>query len=129
MEIIKSEFDKNDLPWSLQSIAITMIGTDLYNKASSEKWLKIFNLPDWVGGRTSITSSVGLLPLSLIDEDVDLFLNGASMMDEITRSTNINNNPSALLAIACFRKVKLSNTNSNSSQQEQRYASQVKVNA
>ena len=102
MDIIKKEFDKKDLVWSSQSIAITMKGSNLYSKAKSEKWLKIFHLPDWVGGRTSITSSVGLLPLSLIDEDVDLFLKGASKMDEITRCTNINNNPSALLAIAWY---------------------------
>ena len=75
---------------------------DRYKKAQSEKWLKIFNLPDWVGGRTSITSSVGLLPLALVNQDISEFISGAALMDELTRITNIKNNPAALLSSAWF---------------------------
>jgi len=70
MEIIKSHCENNSLEWNSNAIAITMKDSKLFKKATSENWLKIFNLQDWVGGRTSITSSVGLLPLALINENI-----------------------------------------------------------
>ena len=71
-------------------------------KAKQENWLKSFQLPDWVGGRTSITSSVGLLPISLIDSDIRSFLAGSALMDKSTKSEVITNNPAALLAASWF---------------------------
>ena len=102
MDIIRKNIEYKNIDWPSQSIAITMKNSKLYNKALSENWLKIFNLPDWVGGRTSITSSVGLLPLGLINKNISEFLRGASMMDEITRNHDFLNNPAALLASAWF---------------------------
>ncbi len=102
MDIIRKNVEEAGIKWSSQAIAITMSGSKLYQKASEEDWLRIFDLPDWVGGRTSITSSVGLLPLVLINENIDNFLKGASKMDEISRSKQINNNPAALLAASWY---------------------------
>ena len=102
MDIIRRKVEIENLEWSSQSIAITMKDSELYKKAFSEHWLKIFDLPDWVGGRTSITSSVGLLPLALINQDVDDFLLGASKMDKLTRSKDVIENPASLLAISWF---------------------------
>ena len=102
MDIIRKNIELKNIDWSSQSIAITMKNSKLYKKAFSEKWLRIFNLPDWVGGRTSITSSVGLLPLGLIDECSNDFLKGACIMDKITRDDNFLNNPAALLASSWF---------------------------
>ena len=102
MEIIRKNIEEKGLDWCANSIAITMTDSDLYKKATNENWLEIFNLPDWVGGRTSITSSVGLLALSLIKENIYDFLKGASIMDEITRSKEIFSNPAALLSASWF---------------------------
>jgi len=102
MEIIRKNVEDKGLDWCANSIAITMTDSDLYKKANIENWLEIFNLPDWVGGRTSITSSVGLLAISLIKENIHDFLKGASIMDEITRSRNIMSNPAALLSASWF---------------------------
>ena len=102
MDIIRKNIESNNIDWPKQAIAITMKNSKLYEKAFSENWLKIFNLPDWVGGRTSITSSVGLLPLGLIQENISDFLRGASMMDKITRNYDFFNNPAALLASSWF---------------------------
>ncbi len=88
--------------WSKHAVAITMNGSKLNEIAISESWLKSFDLPDWVGGRTSITSAVGLLPIALIGADVDKFLIGAAIMDEATRNSNYLNNPSYLLASSWF---------------------------
>jgi len=102
MDIIRKNIEGKGINWPSQAIAITMSGSKLYQKASEEDWLKIFDLPDWVGGRTSITSSVGLLPLVFINENIDNFLKGASKMDEVSRSKKIINNPAALLAAAWY---------------------------
>ena len=102
MEIIKSHCENNSFEWNSNAIAITMNDSKLYKKATSEKWLKIFNLQDWVGGRTSITSSVGLLPLALINENIFEFIRGASLMDEATRISDFKNNPAALLSSAWY---------------------------
>jgi len=102
MEIIKSHCENNFLEWNSNAIAITMKDSKLFKKANSESWLKIFNLQDWVGGRTSITSSVGLLPLALINENIFEFIRGASLMDEATRTSDFKNNPAALLSSAWY---------------------------
>ena len=102
MNIIKDHILNKHLEWNSNAIAITMKGSQLYKKAESEKWLKIFNLHDWVGGRTSITSAVGLLPLALINKDISEFIKGAKIMDELTRKANIKDNPAALLSSAWF---------------------------
>ena len=102
MEILRKNIEDKEIDWCSNSIAITMTDSELYKKASNENWLEIFNLPDWVGGRTSITSSVGLLALSLIKENIYDFLEGASIMDEITRSKDVISNPAALLSASWF---------------------------
>ena len=102
MNIIKKHVENKNLNWNSNAIAITMKDSQLYKKAQFENWLKIFNLPDWVGGRTSITSSVGLLPLSLINRDVSEFIRGAAIMDDLTRNSNFKENPAALLSSAWF---------------------------
>jgi glucose-6-phosphate isomerase len=55
---------------------------------------------DFVGGRTSVTSAVGLLPAALQGIDVRALLDGASAMDERTRRSETRSNPAALLALA-----------------------------
>jgi glucose-6-phosphate isomerase len=50
---------------------------------------KVFGFWDWVGGRFSVTSVVGVLPLSLVfgNEYVREFLDGAHEMDQHFRNT------------------------------------------
>ncbi len=88
--------------WSSRAVAITMENSALDQKAIDENWLRRFELPDWVGGRTSITSAVGLLPISLIKSDINNFLMGASIMDKHTRIDDISLNPAALLASSWY---------------------------
>ena len=57
---------------------------------------------DWVGGRTSELSAVGLLPAALQGIDVDAMLEGAAAMDELTRIPETARNPAALLALSWF---------------------------
>jgi glucose-6-phosphate isomerase len=84
------------------AVAVTGNGSKLYDKASDEAWLATFPMEDWVGGRTSITSAVGLVPAALGGVDVDAFLRGAREMDQATRSEDPSTNPAALLAAAWY---------------------------
>ena len=102
MEQVRFFLEKNGSQWNSQAVAITMKNSKLDQQALNEKWLRIFDLPDWVGGRTSITGAVGLLPILLIGSNSNSFLQGASLMDSLTRNSNIRQNPAALLAAAWF---------------------------
>jgi glucose-6-phosphate isomerase len=57
---------------------------------------------DWIGGRTSITSAVGLLPGALAEADIRGFLAGAAQMDTVTRVPDLMRNPAALLAASWY---------------------------
>ncbi len=57
-----------------------------------------FVVPDGVGGRFSVLSPVGILPLALAGIDVKGVLDGARAMDGRCRSTALSENPAALHA-------------------------------
>jgi glucose-6-phosphate isomerase len=99
---VAAAYRKAGLSFERHSVAITGVGSNLYNLAKSGGWLAIFPMWDWVGGRTSITSPVGLLPAALQGLDIDGMLKGAALCDTITRGTETLSNPSALLALAWF---------------------------
>ncbi len=54
---------------------------------------------DWVGGRTSVMSAVGMLPLLLQGLDMTALLEGAAAMDEWTRVSETTKNPAMMLAL------------------------------
>jgi len=66
----KINLDKNNL------IIISEINSPLYNYAK-EKKISFFEIPKNVGGRFSVFSNVGLVPLYLVGVDVKNLLNGA----------------------------------------------------
>ena len=80
-----------------------MLGSRLDQQAERDGWLARFDMFDWVGGRTSITSAVGLLPGVLIGSDIRAFLDGAACMDRCTRKPELRTNPAALLAAAWYQ--------------------------
>ena len=57
---------------------------------------------DWVGGRTSELSTVGLLPAALQGIDITQLLSGGNAIDAATRTHNVVENPAALLALAWY---------------------------
>ncbi|MXZ82489.1 MAG: glucose-6-phosphate isomerase [Synechococcus sp. SB0666_bin_14] len=88
--------------WPAQAVVITVPGSKLDRQAASEGWLQRFALHDWVGGRTSITSAVGLLPGLLAGVPMADFLAGAATMDSATRQPALCGNPAALMAASWF---------------------------
>ncbi len=99
----RAAYEASGLDFGKHAVAITQKGSELDKYASQHGWLAVFPMWDWVGGRTSELSAVGLLPAALQGFDIDGMLAGARACDEITRGSAIRNNPSALLALAWFQ--------------------------
>ncbi|MEO1375262.1 MAG: glucose-6-phosphate isomerase [Cyanobacteria bacterium J06635_10] len=99
---VKKAYSGQNLDFAQYAIAITMPGSKLSNTASEEGWLASFAMYDWVGGRTSEMSAVGLVPAALQGIDIREMLNGAKEMDDATRIPEIQNNPAALLALSWY---------------------------
>ncbi len=98
----KAAFVAQGLDFASQAIAVTMLGSKLSQQAEAEGWLKTFPMQDWVGGRTSELSAVGLLPAALQGIDIQAMLDGAAVMDDVTRIPSVRENPAALLALAWY---------------------------
>jgi glucose-6-phosphate isomerase len=100
----EAAYQRAGLKFGRHAVAVTGMGMDskLEKVALKQKWLRIFPMWDWVGGRTSVTSAVGLLPAALQGVDVDAMLAGAKACDEVTRQPNTFRNPAAQLAAMWF---------------------------
>lgn len=96
---VKAAFAAAELDFPKQAVAITGRSSKLDQLAESEGWLKRFPMWDWVGGRTSVMASVGLVGMALQGLDIRAFLAGASEMDHLTRQHNTKRNPAARLAL------------------------------
>jgi glucose-6-phosphate isomerase len=95
----QARYEKLGLDFAKHAVAVTGVGSELDNVAVSQGWLKRFPMWDWIGGRTSVMSAVGLVPLSLQGLDMEQFLAGAAQMDEWTRTPDMLKNPAMLLAL------------------------------
>ena len=91
-------FQTRGLKFAGHAVAVTMEGSVLHQYAKSQTWIASFPMYDWVGGRFSATSAVGLLPAALQGIDIRAFLSGAKDMDDATRVPDMRSNPAALLA-------------------------------
>ncbi|KAJ7005454.1 hypothetical protein NC653_004924 [Populus alba x Populus x berolinensis] len=99
---VQQAFREAGLDFAKQGVAITQENSLLDNTARIEGWLARFPMFDWVGGRTSEMSAVGLLPAALQGIDIREMLAGAALMDEANRTTVLRNNPAALLALCWY---------------------------
>lgn len=95
----KAAFEAAGLDFAKHAVCVTGDGSKLDKVAKEEGWIARFPMWDWVGGRTSITSAVGLLPMALQGLDVNGFMKGAQAMDQATRDRNTTKNPAAILAL------------------------------
>ena len=84
-------------------VAVTQEGSALHKVCVGENWLGNFPMWDWVGGRTSELSAVGLLAAALQGIDVVAMLDGAAKMDVLTRAADVRSNPALLLALSWLK--------------------------
>jgi len=92
-------YQRAGLAFGRHAVAVTGAGSELDQHAEREGFIARFPMWDWVGGRTSELSAVGLLPAALQGLDVDAMLDGARAIDALTRRPVTRNNPAALLAL------------------------------
>jgi glucose-6-phosphate isomerase len=99
---VKHAYQKQGLNFAQHAIATTGMGSAMDKTAKSEGWIETFPMHDWVGGRTSELSAVGLLPAALQGIDINGMLAGAKEMDQATRIPELKANPAALLALCWY---------------------------
>ena len=97
--VAKQAWKAKGLDFARYAVAITGAGSELERTAVTEQWLARFPMWDWVGGRTSEMSAVGLLPAALQGIAIDDMLRGARDMDQLTSAAAFEKNPAALLAL------------------------------
>ena len=99
---LKAALTARGLPAASHLVAVTQKGSKLDEQAKAESWLARFPMWDWVGGRTSLFSAVGLLPAALQGVDIEDFLKGAQQMDALTRREHPENPAMRLAAMWHF---------------------------
>lgn len=98
----KAAYERAGLAFARHAVAVTGAGSELDKTAKQQGWLRTFPMWDWVGGRTSETSAVGLVPAALQGIDIQGILAGARACDEVTRIPDWKRNPSAQLALMWY---------------------------
>lgn len=99
---VQKAFESMNLKFANHAVAITGHDSALEKQAQKEGWIDIFPMHDWVGGRTSELSAVGLVPAALQGIDIRGMLAGAKEMDDATRQPDLKGNPAALLALSWY---------------------------
>ncbi len=95
----QAAYQASGLDFGQHAVAVTGEDSKLHRFANANHFIKSFPMTDWVGGRTSVCSAVGLLPMALQGIDIDAFQDGAATMDQLTRSHDTPKNPAAKLAL------------------------------
>ena len=96
----QAAYELTGLDFGPHAVAITGEDSKLSKYAAEHHFLTTFPMEDWVGGRSSVMSTVGLVPAALQGIDIDALLAGASAMDERTRVASVTDNAAMQLALA-----------------------------
>lgn len=95
----EAAWQRAGLEFGRHAVAVTGFGSELDRYAQGHGWIRRFPMWDWVGGRTSETCAVGLLPAALQGLDIDGMMAGAAACDALTRQSVTARNPAAQLAL------------------------------
>jgi glucose-6-phosphate isomerase len=96
----KAAWEAAGLDFGKHAVAVTGVGSKLDQFAAQQQFIARFPMEDWVGGRTSVLSTVGLVPAALQGVDIDQLLAGAAAMDAETRKPDVGINAAMQLALA-----------------------------
>jgi glucose-6-phosphate isomerase len=96
----KAAYEAAGLNFGRHAAAVTGTGSKLDQYAKQLGFLTTFPMEDWIGGRTSVLSTVGLVPAALQGLDIDALLAGAAAMDVETRKQDASKNAAMQLALA-----------------------------
>jgi glucose-6-phosphate isomerase len=95
-------YEKAGLDFGKHAVAVTGAGSELDRYAEKKNFIARFPMWDWVGGRTSELSAVGLVPAALQGIDIGAMLDGARACDAVTRGHDTRKNPAAMMALCWF---------------------------
>ena len=98
MIVCMEQYAAEKIDFAKHACAITMRGSELDTLARGGGWLKVFEMAESIGGRTSETSIVGHLPAALAGIDFKSLLCGACHMDKLTRNPRLSHNPAYMLS-------------------------------
>jgi glucose-6-phosphate isomerase len=79
-------------------VAVTDAKKGAARITADKEGYKSFIIPDNVGGRFSVLTPVGLLPIAVAGLDIEQLVAGARKMEEVCANTNMEENPAALYA-------------------------------
>ena len=94
-ELLGDDYRKN-------VVATTDKQVGILRQLANEEGYKTFVVPDDVGGRFSVFSAVGLVPLALVGIDIDEIIRGIKIMDLTLKNTDINKNIAAQNALVHY---------------------------
>lgn len=80
-------------------IATTDKKMGILRQLADQEGYKIFYVPDDIGGRFSVFSSVGLVPFALVGLDIDKILQGIKDIDLELKNTDVHQNIAAQFAL------------------------------
>ena len=96
---------------SRRIIVTTESKKSMINDLAKEEGYRSFHLPEDVGGRFSVLTSAGLLPIAIAGIDIRDFMDGALLAEkELTKSSDLSLNTAYLYAAyrhLFFKRVKL----------------------
>lgn len=95
-----------------QIIVTTDFGSTLWQKAK-EQTIAVLGVPEKVGGRYSVLSAVGLLPLASVGVNIEKLVQGALNMREQCLQINFEQNPALVSAVITFLHFKRGKTINN----------------
>lgn len=82
-------------------VAVTDASKGALRSLAETNGYETFIIPDNIGGRYSVLTPVGLLPIAISGLDIRMLVKGAKSMEQVTRKNNdIATNPSILYASA-----------------------------
>lgn len=79
-------------------VAVTDAKKGAARVTADKEGYKSFIIPDNIGGRFSVLTPVGLLPIAVAGIDIDQLVEGARKMEEVCANQNMMENPAALYA-------------------------------
>lgn len=101
--ILRDHLEKKvgKLAASERIIAITDAKKGALRSLAETNGYETFIIPDNIGGRYSVLTPVGLLPIAISGLDIKMLVKGAKSMEDLTRKNkNATSNPSLLYAAA-----------------------------
>ncbi|MDR2928832.1 MAG: glucose-6-phosphate isomerase [Cytophagaceae bacterium] len=95
-KLLEKKYDAQDVKERIVAITDAAKGA-LHTLAMREDY-ETFVIPDNVGGRFSVLTPVGLLPIAIAGVDIDRLIEGSVAMEKQLMAKNYANNPAAVYA-------------------------------